>query len=448
MLEKADLGFNTRKLKYSIGKINKKVKSFEDNSINLTVYGVTKNEGITITGNEASFDLSEYIVISENMFAYNPYRVNIGSIGLTPKGINGIVSPAYVVFKVKKDINPEFLLRYLKSKIGLQLINLYGNRGGVRNALRFEDLGEIDFPDLTINEQNEAIKKLKKIDSDFIKLQTEIEYQKSFIKKLRQAILQKAIQGKLVPQNPKDEPVSEFLATIKSERRKTKINNEIKNHILLSKINEDEKMFDIPYNWSWIRIIEIGIINPRNNNISDDKKVSFIPMKYISEKYNVKPIFEEKTWGEVKTGFTHFQNNDVVIAKITPCFENSKCAVMKNLVNGFGAGTTELHVFRTINKIIEPEFLYIFFKTPLFLNSGEKKMTGSAGQKRVPKEFIEQYPIPLPPLAEQKRIVKKVDNLMKLCNDLEKQVEESKINAEKLMQSVLQESFSKKKKNK
>ena len=104
----------------------------------------------------------------------------------------------------------------------------------------------------------------------------------------------------------------------------------------------------------------------------------------------------------MRKGYTHFANGDVVLAKITPCFENGKAAVMANLTNGFGAGTTELHVVRPITGGVEPGYIYIFLRSPYFKTIGERHMTGTAGQKRLPTEYFATRPFPLPPLAEQK----------------------------------------------
>ncbi len=127
--------------------------------------------------------------------------------------------------------------------------------------------------------------------------------------------------------------------------------------------------------------------NPRNY-LEDETEVSFVPMTLISADYSINPSFETRKWKEVKSGFTHFKEDDVVLAKITPCFENSKAGLMKGLTNGFGAGTTELHVFRGERDVVLPEYVYIYFKSPNFLQNGEAKMTGSAGQKRVPKGYV------------------------------------------------------------
>ena len=121
----------------------------------------------------------------------------------------------------------------------------------------------------------------------------------------------------------------------------------------------------------------------------------------------------------IKQGFTHFAEGDVALAKITPCFQNGKSAVMQNLENGIGAGTTELHIFRPLIGTVEPFYVLMYLKSPRYLSEGEEQMTGTAGQKRVPTSYFSHNPFPLPPLAEQQRIVARVDELMQLCDQLE-----------------------------
>ena len=184
-----------------------------------------------------------------------------------------------------------------------------------------------------------------------------------------------------------------------------------------------EPPFEIPDEWRWACLDDLGTTRVRND-VEDSTRVSFVPMALISSTYGVAAQSEERTWSEIKKGFTHFADGDVVMAKITPCFENAKSAVMRNLVNGVGAGTTELHVFRRGTDLVLPEFVLLYVKTRGFITRGEPRMTGSAGQKRVPREYFATSPFPLPPLAEQKRIVAKVDELMALCDRLEAQQQE------------------------
>ena len=171
---------------------------------------------------------------------------------------------------------------------------------------------------------------------------------------------------------------------------------------------EDEIPFDLPEGWMWARIGAICIINPRNS-IADDLEVSFIPMPMISEGYANAHTYEVRNWKNVKSGFTHFAENDIGIAKITPCFENRKSVIFKNLVNGYGAGTTELHILRTLAGTISNEYLLWIVKMESFIQGGIQTFSGAVGQQRVGKDFLSQYLIPIPPYNEQIRIIDKIN---------------------------------------
>jgi len=253
---------------------------------------------------------------------------------------------------------------------------------------------------------------------------------------LRQAILQLGVQGKLVAQDMGDEPAAVLLEKIEIEKEKLLKNKQIKK-ALFYPLDNEKIPYKLPKDWIWTNLANVGIINPRNTS-EDEKEVSFIPMTLISEYYN-KPIKSEKRqWGEIKKGFTHFAERDVVMAKITPCFQNGKSAVMHNLNNGLGAGTTELYVFRPLlNNSINPEYILLYLKSPQFLKEGIEKMTGTAGHKRVPKEYFAGNYFPLPPYNEQKRIVAKVDQLVALCDELEAGVVQAQTEGGRLMEAVV-----------
>ena len=134
-------------------------------------------------------------------------------------------------------------------------------------------------------------------------------------------------------------------------------------------------------------------------------------MSLIKEGYSNNHSFEIRTWGEVKNGFTHFSENDIGIAKITPCFENKKSVVFRNLRNGLGAGTTELHIIRTIYNMIYPEFLLWCLKTDAFISNGVHAFSGAVGQKRIGKDYVSNYLIPIPPQSEQNRIAKMINEI-------------------------------------
>lgn len=245
------------------------------------------------------------------------------------------------------------------------------------------------------------------------------------IKKLRELILELAVRGKLVPQDPNDEPASVLLERIAAEKAQLVKEKKIKKQKSLGQVSQEEELFDTPTGWAWTRISEIAEIGPRNSTTDDDTEVSFVPMPLITTNYDGSHGSEKRIWKEIKKGYTHFQDGDIALAKITPCFENSKAAVFSGLEGGVGAGTTELHVARPLSDCINPLFVLLYLKAPIFLKVGETKMTGSAGQKRVPKNFFAENPLPFPPSAEQHRIVAKVDELMTLCDQLEQQTEAS-----------------------
>ena len=163
--------------------------------------------------------------------------------------------------------------------------------------------------------------------------------------------------------------------------------------------------FEIPNSWAWARLDNAVIINPRNN-IDDNLEVSFVEMKSIQEGFNNSFIYKSRQWKSVKGGFTHFQNNDIGFAKITPCFQNRKSCVFQNLKNGYGAGTTELHILRGYPNSILPDYLLWFAKTPYFIEYGKQNFSGTAGQQRFGTNEVKKILLPIPPLNEQSRIIK------------------------------------------
>lgn len=240
------------------------------------------------------------------------------------------------------------------------------------------------------------------------------------VQKLRDLILQLAVMGKLVRQDRTDEPAGRLLGRILDEKAKLdgKQDSALKKNS--NKFADVAPIFDLPSNWIWTCLDEICFVNPRNS-VLDNTLASFIPMTLIGTTFTGNHGQDQRTWKEIKKGFTHFADGDVGIAKITPCFENGKACVFQELFNGVGAGTTELHIVRPIPNTLDPKYVLAYLKSLLFLKVGETKMTGTAGQKRLPKEFVQFNPFPLPPLAEQVRIVAKIYELMNLCDSLEAQ---------------------------
>jgi type I restriction enzyme S subunit len=192
------------------------------------------------------------------------------------------------------------------------------------------------------------------------------------IARLRRFILDLAVRGKLVPQDPKDEPASELLKRIAKEKARLVKAGEIRSLKPIPALSETP--FQIPMNWRWSQIAETGMLSPRNE-ASDTTDASFVPMPLIAAEYGVSNDHEIRPWGEIKKGYSHFAEGDVGLAKITPCFENGKSTVFRNLAGGIGSGTTELHIVRPL--FVDQNYILIFFKSPHFIETGIPKMTGT-----------------------------------------------------------------------
>ncbi|QCU73824.1 restriction endonuclease subunit S [Pseudoalteromonas distincta] len=161
--------------------------------------------------------------------------------------------------------------------------------------------------------------------------------------------------------------------------------------------------------WSLVKLTEVAEVNPRlPKNIDEAQEVTFLPMASISEQGQVLEQ-EKRILGETRKGFTYFEKNDVVVAKITPCFENGKAAYLDCLETQIGFGTTEFHVIRADIEKLDGKYLFYLVWNKWFRHLGERNMSGSAGQKRVPSDFLKDLKIPLPPLDEQKRIAAILD---------------------------------------
>jgi len=256
------------------------------------------------------------------------------------------------------------------------------------------------------------------------------------VTELKKVILQLAVMGKLVPQDPKDQPASELLKEIEVEKKSLIKEGNIKKQDPYAPIKTENIPYEVPKGWEWVRLSQIGLVNPRNN-FDDNKEAGFVPMPLIFAEYGIPHKFEIKKWSDIKKGFTHFANNDVGLAKITPCFENRKSCVFQGLPNEIGAGTTELHIFRNSFKTVFPKYVLIYFKNPNFIKTGISVMTGSAGQKRVPTDYFAYHPFPLPPLAEQRRIVSKIDQLFALCDSLEQSLHSATTKQTSILNAVL-----------
>lgn len=161
-----------------------------------------------------------------------------------------------------------------------------------------------------------------------------------------------------------------------------------------------------------VPIGDLVTINPSKSETGDldqDTNVSFLPMADLQEKSVTFKSSQSRKLKDVKSGYTYFRNEDVILAKVTPCFENGKAGIARNLLNGIGFGSSEYYVLRVGSKVI-PEYIFYSLKNEVFRKAAKASMTGTGGLQRIPKAFLENYAISLPPLDVQKKIVDEINN--------------------------------------
>jgi restriction endonuclease S subunit len=209
------------------------------------------------------------------------------------------------------------------------------------------------------------------------------------------------------------------------------LRKELKNYLA----NHPELKNELQDGWNMVKLGEVCEVNPKKSELKGKNfEISFVPMADVNEQnYYFEPK-QTKKLIEVYNGYNYFAENDVIIAKITPCFENGKSAIVKNLKNGIGFGSTEFIVLRARSVTI-PEWIYWFVSDSKFINEGKNHMSGSAGQKRLSIDFVREYKIPLPPIEVQQKIVEEIN---KEEEALEK-IKLLKANAEKRIEEVIDE---------
>ena len=348
------------------------------------------------------------------------YHIKENDLLFTMTGTKGKRDYFYtlVVPKVKHNLylNQRVgLLRVILSELNIYFINLVLKHQFVLDSIFQTETGNVNQGNIgsenTLNllipipplaEQHRIVEKVEQLFALVDTIETHKEQLKSDVKQAKNQVLNYAIAGKLTHQDPNEEPAEELLKRIGKTTTTA----------------ADTPYEKLPKGWAWCRLGDIGTINPKNK-LNDELDVSFIPMPLISDGFSNVHTSEVKKWENIKKGYTHFCNEDIGIAKITPCFENRKSVIFNNLKNGVGAGTTELYILRNNKTLSFNKYIFWFIKTQEFINNGIKAFTGAVGQQRISRDFIENTLIPLPPLAEQYRIVQKIETYFSFLDTIE-----------------------------
>ena len=302
-----------------------------------------------------------------------------------------------------KKIIVKYLFYYLSQMSEINSISTKGSAGQVNISLTQSPNMRIALPPLQeqqriVNEIEHLWKCLDHVDEEARNLNNAVE-------RIKTKLLELAIMGKLVAQDPADEPAVDLLKRLNPN----------------AVVSADTSHYSIPNTWIWVKLSDIFEINPKNHNNDDEDNCGFVPMSYVQDGYSGEHTFEVRKWGKVKKGYSHFQNGDIGVAKISPCFENLKSTIFHSLPNNIGAGTTELVIMRG-KEIFAPFFLYLF-KSPWYISKGTVYFKGVVGQQRVSRAIFTSLEVPLPPLNEQKRISAKVDELFAVIDQIQQSLE-------------------------
>ena len=344
----------------------------------------------------------EYKLIDGDILVNSTGTGTVGRTRLFHSDVLGdypfVVPDSHVsVVRTFEEIESKFVLAFLSSDYGQTYIE--DNLAGSTNQKELY-IGILDNMQFALPPYEEQLRIVTAIDKWFALIdiiETAKEDLQTSIAQAKSKILDLAIHGKLVPQDPNDEPAIELLKRINP-----------------SFVPCDNAHYEnVPSNWAVCKVKDAFMINPKTK-ADDDMEAGFVPMSNIQDSYKNKFSFEPRTWGNIKKGYTHFENGDIVVAKISPCLENRKSAVMIGLPNGIGAGTTELNVFRS--DYVHPLYGLFFFKSDYFISQCVGTFNGVVGQQRVSTKIIEDIAFPVPPRSEQERIIKKVSKLFQILD--------------------------------
>ena len=346
-------------------------------------YGVIPKSSRDDNNNKPSDDLGQYQLVNPNDLVMNKMKAWQGSIAISE--YEGIVSPAYFVYQPLRSLfkralpkyvhyllrNPRYIAQYLRQSKGIR-VNQWD--------LDPEEFQRIELVLPPKSEQNQIFKFLDyetaKIDSLIVKQEKLIE----LLKEKRQAVISHAVTKGLDPNVPMKDSGVEWLG-------------------------------EVPEHWGATKIKYVAELTPKKSELSnsDSRLCTFIPMEKLKLGSLVKD--EEKQISEVIGGYTYFKDGDLLLAKVTPCFENKNMVVANDLKNGIGFGSSEIYVLRTNSKV-NTQFLYYRLQEDQFIELATGAMTGAGGLKRVPSEFLNNFEFALPPLSEQITIKEYLDQYL------------------------------------
>lgn len=385
------------------------VRPTEEPDTEFYVYGVNNKDGVYYSHTQLGKDFnSNYIRIMRDDFFHNPTRANVGSVGRVPKvPENAVTSPEYQVWKCRDGISPDYVEAMTKTKTFLDLVDIH-RVGAVKQRLFRANLFEIPAP---------------KYDAET----------PTRVKGLYQAAVRRA--GTLIGRENGVEEAAEarILSALGVENRV-----EVKAPKGFSVGSDVMERWSVRFHrnrWDLKTLLKgapvsrtVGALcwlNPAGMVTDSDDPVTFVPMDAVSAQVGQITAIQRRPVNEVRTGFTRFQKGDLIWAKITPCMENGKSALTDCIPTSQGYGSTEFHVIRIKDPLkLSSRYLWAILRLSVVRIAAESFFTGSAGQQRVPEDFLRRLHIPCPDINTQESIANLYESALNLRERIREKREE------------------------
>lgn len=354
-------------------------------------------------------------ILSQGQFILSKIDARNGAFGIVPEELDGAITTAdFVSFNINTEkVIPDFLRLLVSTEHFAKMCQGQSSGTTGRQRVSLNDLLQIKIPLPVIEKQREIV---EKYNSKIMQANEQEKEACNLAKKIEQILFERLDISAVV-------------------NRQTSVNNSMLSFVNYSFIsrwgveflqndNASKKLLrsnSLPMK----KLGDLVEIDPKNNFSALDKdlEMSFIPMEYVSDEYG-EVISSKIGCNAYSKGYTRFQEGDLIWAKITPCMQNGKSAILKDLKNGYGYGSTEFYVIRNTNPEVHLDYIYHILRTDVVLKNAMTFFTGSSGQQRVPKSYLENLEIPLPDFATQVQISNDI-------YEIKSRIKEIKINAGK-----------------
>lgn len=361
-------------------------------------------EGLKYIDEDVYEKISRYTISSDDI--YVSIAGSIGKVGIIPSCIDGanLTENAAKITNIK-GINQKYLCLFLKSEFA-QYQMQSATIATTQAKLALFRIESLTFPLPPLSEQQRIVERIEELFAKLDEAKERLQEVANSFAVRKAAILHKAFTGELTKQWRRENGVS------------------------------DES-------WEEKKLGEVCSVNPRKidaKNLDDNLEVSFIPMAAVSDVLGEIVNPEVKNLEDVRTGFTNFAEGDVIFAKITPCMENGKSAVVGPLLNDIGYGSTEFYVLRCKEELYN-KYLYHMVRNTTFRAEAKAVMTGAVGQQRVPKTFLQEYQLLLPTIPEQHEIVRLIDDLLARERSAQQAAEQALASIDLMKKSILARAF-------